>query len=79
MIATLRDPVADPVPGPAPQAPVPLALVIAQHGPWRVLRAALAALMLGQPRPPPLNNHLRRDIGLPELPGAPLDWPWIIR
>ncbi|MEM7491184.1 MAG: hypothetical protein AAF390_18885 [Pseudomonadota bacterium] len=48
------------------------------HGPWAVLRAALAAfLRAGTPRPPrrrhragrmPANAHLRRDLGLPPLP-----------
>ena len=44
---------------------------IAQHGPLRVLRAAFGALIAFPPsRPPPpelseLDDHLRRDIGLP--------------
>ena len=55
---------------------VPLDVVIAQHGPWRVLRAALAALLRGKAlQPPPLADHLRRDIGLEPLPRQSLNWP----
>lgn len=55
--------------------PEPIALrtalddIIRTHGRWRVLLAlALRAFRRGPPLPPlRLNNHLRRDIGLPPL------------
>lgn len=53
--------------------------VIAAHGAWKVLFAALAALLHGrirQARPPDtqvLNNRLRADIGLNPLPPLP-EW-----
>ncbi|GHD99840.1 hypothetical protein U879_10625 [Defluviimonas sp. 20V17] len=60
--------------------PVPLDLVIAQHGAWRVLRAALAALLRRDRHPPPLlDDRMRRDIGLEPLPRRNLDWPLIRR
>lgn len=60
--------------------PVPLEVVIAQHGPWRVLRAALAVLLRGDGRRPlPMDDHLRRDIGLEPLPRQSLDWQQVKR
>lgn len=53
-------------PGPLLSAVIERA--IAEHGAWRVLRAALAAALSGRrPLRPAagLNRHLRRDIGLP--------------
>lgn len=55
------------------EPPIPVAVVIEQHGAWRVLLAAIAALFdargrSGELRPGDLGNHLRRDIGLPPLP-----------
>jgi hypothetical protein len=55
--------------------PEPIALraalddIIRTHGRWRVLLAlALRPFLSGPPLPPlGLNNHLRRDIGLPPL------------
>lgn len=52
--------------------------VIDQHGAWRVLRAALLALAAKGPGPHApaerwLNDHLRRDIGLPPAPPRPPD------
>jgi hypothetical protein len=50
-----------------------LADLIERHGPWRVV-VALAALLVRRARPAPevrmsdLSDHLRRDIGLPDLP-----------
>lgn len=62
------------------ETPVPLDLVIAQHGAWKVLRAALSALMHSDRHPPPpTSDYLRRDIGLPELPRQSLDWPLTLR
>ncbi len=51
----------------AGQSPVsPIQSVIAQHGAWPVLRAALVALLKGpNPQPNYLSDHIRRDIGLP--------------
>ncbi len=59
----------------------PLHLVIAEHGAWRVLWAALSALVTVRPTQEGtfdrLSDHLRRDIGLPPrgspLPEAPVD------
>ena len=50
--------------------PVSIERMIEEYGAWRVLRAALAALAMRRRRlalgdASPLNNHLRRDIGLP--------------
>ncbi|GLS88861.1 hypothetical protein GCM10010873_38350 [Cypionkella aquatica] len=45
--------------------------LIADHGPLRTLLALLRALLQRPAKPPPaamLSNHLRRDIGLGELP-----------
>ncbi|WP_102226123.1 hypothetical protein [Acidimangrovimonas sediminis] len=57
---------------PIPQRPVPLDLVIAQHGAGKVLRAALVALIRRrQHAPPVLSEHLRRDMGLPYEPPPP--------
>ena len=45
---------------------------IAAHGPGRVIAAALAAMLRPRARPPdapPVPPHLRRDVGLTELPG----------
>lgn len=55
------------------EPPIPVAVVIEQHGAWRVLFAAIAALFDARGRsgelwPGDLDNHLRRDIGLPPLP-----------
>jgi hypothetical protein len=50
-----------------------LADLIERHGPWRVV-AALAALLVRRARTAPggqvmnLPDHLRRDVGLPDLP-----------
>ncbi|MEM7709405.1 MAG: hypothetical protein AAF264_01375 [Pseudomonadota bacterium] len=43
---------------------------IEAHGPWAVLRAALAASLRPRRRLArlPANAHLRRDLGLPPLP-----------
>ncbi len=57
----------------APLAPAPASIeaTIAQHGALRVLCAALGAIVHPpQLRPPPtrardLDDHLRRDVGLP--------------
>lgn len=57
-----------------------LHLVIAEHGAWRVLWAALSALVTVRSTQERtldrLSDHLRRDIGLPPrgspLPEAPL-------
>lgn len=55
---------------------VPIDFAIAQHGPWRVLFAALGHLMRGRDRRMlPVEAHLRRDIGLPPLPRGPTHWP----
>ncbi|WP_414897173.1 hypothetical protein [Rhodovulum sp. YEN HP10] len=66
------------------EPPISLAVVIEQHGACRVLFAAIAAMFSGRGRPAgvarlgELDNHLRRDIGLPPLPepwsGLP---PWM--
>jgi hypothetical protein len=60
--------------------PVPtIDAAIAAHGAWRVLFAAVVALLRGRmrkARPPDtavLNDRLRADIGLNPLPPAP-DW-----
>lgn len=75
MIATIPPFPADPGQRPL-DTPISLDLVIDQHGPWRVLRAALFALLKGpERRPLPLNAHIRRDIGLPDLPRGPTHWP----
>ncbi|MBL3569419.1 hypothetical protein BV509_16985 [Rhodovulum sulfidophilum] len=55
------------------EPPIPIAIVIEQHGAWSVLFAAIAAIFDGRGRPGDarlgrLDNHLRRDIGLPPLP-----------
>ncbi len=45
--------------------------LIAEHGPWPTLLALLRALRQRPAKPPPaamLSNHLRRDIGLSDLP-----------
>ncbi|OYU40754.1 MAG: hypothetical protein CFE33_01280 [Pseudorhodobacter sp. PARRP1] len=45
--------------------------LIAEHGSIATLLALLKALRQRPAKPPPavlLSNHLRRDIGLPELP-----------
>jgi hypothetical protein len=55
-----------------------LADLIERHGPWRVV-AALAALLLRRAREPrptrdiDLPDHLRRDIGLSDLPPRRVD------
>jgi hypothetical protein len=54
-----------------------VAALIARFGIWRVA-AALAAQML-RPRLPDLHHlpdHLRRDIGLPDLPARRVDQVW---
>ncbi|MBK1636964.1 hypothetical protein [Rhodovulum adriaticum] len=65
------------------EPPIPIAIVIEQHGAWRVLGVAVAAILDGRGRPGDtrlhlLSNHLRQDIGLPPLPqrrrGPP---PWL--
>jgi hypothetical protein len=50
--------------------------IILTHGRWRVLVAlALRSLRRGPPlRPLALNNHLRRDIGLPPLEDETPGW-----
>ena len=48
-----------------------LQALIAEHGTLATLLALLKALRQRPAKPPPaveLSNHLRRDIGLPELP-----------
>ncbi len=57
-----------------------ISAMIDQHGTRRVLLAALRAML----KPPPtqnkrrrigaMNNHLRRDIGLPPVIGQPPHW-----
>ena len=45
--------------------------LIAEHGPWPTLLALLTALRQRPAKPPPaalLSSHLRRDIGLSDLP-----------
>lgn len=45
--------------------------LIAEHGPLATLMALLQALRQRPAKPPPaaaLSDHLRRDIGLPDLP-----------
>ncbi|MES2436180.1 MAG: hypothetical protein V4586_20390 [Pseudomonadota bacterium] len=45
--------------------------LIAEHGSWPTLLALLKALRQRPAKPPPaalLSNHLRRDIGLSDLP-----------
>ena len=45
--------------------------LIDEHGPWPTLLALLKALRQRPAKPPPaalLSNHLRRDIGLSDLP-----------
>lgn len=55
---------------------IPLDRVIAEHGAWKVLGAALAALLGARKRRDlPISAHLRRDIGLPDLPRGPTHWP----
>jgi hypothetical protein len=57
--------------GPSLSIDLDLDQAIARHGAWRVLRAALAALLRGPPGlrdAGRLSDHLRRDVGLP--PGA---------
>ncbi|MEX5729839.1 hypothetical protein Ga0609869_003192 [Rhodovulum iodosum] len=64
------------------EPPTPIALVIEQHGAWRVLAAAILGIFEGRGRPGhcrlgDLNNHLRQDIGLPPMPprrSEPLRW-----
>lgn len=55
-----------------------LADLIDRHGPWRVM-AALAAELLRRGRKMPqaadLSDHLRRDIGLGDLPRRRSDLP----
>lgn len=59
---------------------IPLHLVIAEHGAWRVFFAALNALLGGSSNAAPhvdtLPDHIRQDIGLPPrgspLPEAPM-------
>lgn len=59
----------------------PLSALIAAHGPWRVLLAALTTLLhqaIG-PTPPSVDrlpDHLRQDIGLPPR-GSPPPQPII--
>lgn len=55
--------------------PATLESIIDKHGRWRVLLAALAATLRARrqerlPDAAELNDHLRRDIGLPDLPAA---------
>ena len=56
--------------------------LIARYGRTRALVAILRTFWKGKGRPPdnvaPLNNHLRRDIGIPELPEATNKW-WSMR
>ena len=63
----------------------PLHIVIAEHGAWRVLWAALSALVTVRAQTmhtlDHLPDHLRRDIGLPargsplpETPTYPVRW-----
>ena len=45
--------------------------LIDEHGPWPTLLALLKVLRQRPAKPPPgamLSNHLRRDIGLTDLP-----------
>lgn len=58
---------------------LPLSALIAAHGPWRVLGAALIALLRqairpGAPDVDSLPDHLRKDIGLPPR-GSPAQQP----
>jgi len=53
-----------------------LAQITADFGAWRVLSALLRQLFIRKRRatmlsPPPLNAHMRRDIGLPPLSDQP--------
>ena len=51
-----------------------LQALIAEHGPLTTLLALLKALRQRPAKPPPasaLSDHLRRDIGLSELPPPP--------
>lgn len=55
----------------------PLSALIAAHGPWRVLFAALTALLqqatgTAAPDVDSLPDHLRADIGLPPRGSPPL-------
>lgn len=59
----------------------PLSVLIAAHGPWRVLFAALTALLrqatgTAAPDVDRLPDHLRADIGLPPR-GSPPPQPII--
>jgi len=49
--------------------------LIEELGAWRVLAAALLALVSGQKRPRDsanISNHLRRDVGLPPSAAPPV-------
>lgn len=66
---------------PAGRGDLPLTLehIIDQHGAWRVLRTAVAAALRMHRRErlldaATLNDHLRRDIGLPSLPPGRVFW-----
>ena len=57
----------------------PLSALIAAHGPWRVLFAALTALLRQAvaPKAPDVDSlpdHLRADIGLPPRGSPQLRW-----
>ncbi|TMV83797.1 hypothetical protein FGG78_22320 [Thioclava sp. BHET1] len=57
----------------------PIDVIIVEYGAWTLLGATLLALLRGKRLPrdraiDTLNNHLRRDIGLPHAPPGPPDW-----
>jgi hypothetical protein len=61
-------------------ATMPLSALIAAHGPWRVLFAALTALLRqatssAVPDVDSLPDHLRADIGLPPRGSPPPSLP----
>ncbi|SNR54130.1 hypothetical protein [Puniceibacterium sediminis] len=72
---------------PVPPGPPPLQDVIDRFGAWRVLLAALAALLWRRPVVPrpaarravPLSAHISRDIGLPPPGSAPQQDPRTMR
>ena len=55
-----------------------IAALIEEFGAWRILGAALKALLSRWPRPAidlaHLPDHLRRDVGLPPEQGPPPSW-----
>jgi len=62
---------------------IPLDTLIAAHGAPRVLLAALVAMLVPRPARPlatrmcDLDDHLRRDIGLPPKAAPPMMPGWV--